>query len=381
MLCWLDSEHDKLRVAGSAFASTRIAKAGFDWLRTTLADSLIHGSERADALMGCVPFEKKFWDEVSSLSPSLQTAYWARVNIFRVADNERLEAARLLTEQGRDWDAVATLANALNLSQELDIVAVRHTLDHLLQSTESVIDPIMSSYYVGQLLEYLERVTPNDPNLALYEFTFFELLHDHRPSGALYRALGSDPQEFVNLVCAIYRAEGEPKRSGSAKETAFAHLAFSVLRNWKDLPGHTEDGSVDPRLLTEWVRSARLALSDRGRAAVGDEQIGEVLAASPSGTDGVWPAEAVRDLVETIGSVRLDTGLHVGRVNRRGFTSRGIFDGGDQERELESQYLAMADKIATKWPRTARILRSIAEDYRREAKRNDAEAERMADDG
>ena len=41
------------------------------------------------------------------------------------------------------------------------------------------------------------------------------------------------------------------------------------------------------------------------------------------------PAEPVREI---------DTGLHIGKTNKRGITTRGVFDGGDQERELEKKY-------------------------------------------
>lgn len=219
------------------------------------------------------------------------------------------------------------------------------------------------------------------PGLARYEFALSPMLHDNQPSRALYRLLGREPQEFVQMIQALYRAEGEPKRTPSAQEQAFAHLAFNVLRDWKSVPGQREDGTIDGDALFAWVRSARPALSDSGRGSVGDEQIGEVLAASPVGTDGIWPAEEVRDVIDTLGSSRIDTGLNIGRSNHRGMTSRGAFEGGTQERALEEQYRREADAIATKWPRTARVLRSIAESYRSEARLHDLEAESWGDEG
>jgi hypothetical protein len=111
------------------------------------------------------------------------------------------------------------------------------------------------------------------------------------------------------------------------------------------------------------VRGARLAFSDSQRVAIGDKQIGQILASSPVGTDGVWPAEPVREIIENIGNARLDAGVHMGKINKRGVTTRGVFEGGDQERELEKQYREMAVKISTRWPRTARVLRGIADGY------------------
>ena len=283
VLGWLDSENQNLRLAALSFAGTSIEQNGIVWLKSVLASPALQPSERAEALMGCVPFEKKFWDDISGWNPTLQAAYWKGVQIFRALPEERLEAARLLTEHGRPWEAVTTLANSLSETGNLDVAAIKEAVSGVLHSSHPISDRVMSSYYVRQLLEYLEKVAPEDPDLVLYEFTFFELLNDDHPSTALYRALGRDSKNFVEMVCALFRAEGEPRRTSSAQEKAYAHRAFSVLRSWRGLPGQTNEGHIDPELLTEWVRSARLAFSDSGRSSIGDEQIGEVLAASPVG--------------------------------------------------------------------------------------------------
>ena len=119
---------------------------------------------------------------------------------------------------------------------------------------------------------------------------------------------------------------------------AFARLSHSVLHNRHTFPELAEDGTIDGPHLTDWVRRARLAFSDGKRTAIGDEPIGHVLASSTACTDGVWPAERVREIIENIGNLRLDTGQHIGKTNKRGITTRGVFDGGDRERDLEKKY-------------------------------------------
>jgi hypothetical protein len=227
----------------------------------------------------------------------------------------------------------------------------------------------------------MEDRAPDDGDLPRYEFMFFELLRDHKPSRALYRLLGNNPKEFVDMIKAIYRSDDEPARSLTPNEQAFAHLSWSVIHEWNTLPGLGDDGAIDSEHLKDWVRKVRLSLEESGRSAIGDEQVGQVLSTSPIGDDGVWPAEPVRDLIDDLGNKRVDTGIHIGKMNQRGVTSRGVFDGGDQERELEARYRGWAATVATKWPRTARVLRGIADDYQRDARERDAEAERRGDDG
>jgi len=381
ILEWLNSTEPNLRQAALAFVSSKINTGGTAWLKSVLANPALQEAESREILMAAVPFSREYWTEVSSLGEGLEAAYWTRVQHYQVGADDRADAVQLLLEHGRPWEAAGLVSAMLHDHQDPDIELIKDVFVSLRAGTEPIQDTTMSGYYVGNILEYMEQRAPDDADLPGFEFMFFEVVHDHEPSGALYRALGNDPTDFVNMVSAIFRAEGEPKRTPTAQEQAFAHLSFSVLHKWRKLPGLAEDGTIDAYHLTEWVRAARLALSDSGRASIGDEQIGQVLASSPVGSDGVWPAEAVREIIENVGNARIDTGLHIGKMNQRGVTSRGIFDGGDQERELEKEHREMAAKIATRWPRTARLLRGIADSYQHEARRNDAEAERMGDDG
>ena len=57
------------------------------------------------------------------------------------------------------------------------------------------------------------------------------------------------------------------------------------------------------------MRDARDELAESSRADIGDEMVGQVLARCPEGSDGVWPAEPVRELIEEIGSTHLEAGI------------------------------------------------------------------------
>jgi hypothetical protein len=89
----------------------------------------------------------------------------------------------------------------------------------------------------------------------------------------------------------------------------------------------------------------------------------------------MFPSRAVRDLLEEVRSDRLDTGLRIGIYNKRGITSRGVFDGGGLEKDLADEYRAAADD-AKAWPRTRKRLLELVEAYEHDARRNEVEAER-----
>lgn len=381
LLDWLDSDQQNLAQVALAFVGRRITENGPSALAIILNSGHVE-SERAQInALGMLPFRRAVWEWASTLSDPLQDRYWRSVRAFQVEPDELEDALHLLCDRGRPWQALELLSYSLDNEPKPRVSIVEFVVNALVTTDEPLTDHQMTSYYLEQALAYLEQKTPNHPRLPVFEFTFFDLLHDHRPSTALYRLLNANPAEFVALVSMVYRGENEPTGDPSAHDQARAHLAWSVLHEWSEIPGARPDGTIDGEHLTTWVRAARLAFSESARTSIGDEVIGEVLATSPIGTDGAWPAEPVREIIESAGSTRLDTGLAIGRYNQRGVHSRDVFDGGAQERALEETYQAWSTQISSKWPRTARILRGLAEDYAREAEHHDADSERRSDDG
>ena len=132
---------------------------------------------------------------------------------------------------------------------------------------------------------------------------------------------------------------------------------------------------MDVEALSTWVDEARRMCKERDRGDIGDEQIGQMLANAPEDKDGIWPCEPVRDLLDDLASPHVGTGFTSGKVNLRGVTSRGAFDGGAQERSLVEKYRQDADKIGAKRPFTANLLRQLAARYEVEARREDQRAD------
>lgn len=381
LLDWLASDQPNLAQVAIAFVGRRIAENGLSGLEAILNSGHVESERGQINAFSILPFGRTEWEWASTLSEPLQDRYWRSVRPFRVEPSELEDALHLLCERGRPWQALELISSSLADEPKPTISAVELVVEALVRTREPFTDHQMTSYHLEQALTFLEQEAPNHPRLPVFEFTFFDLLDDHRPSNALYRLLNEDAAEFVALVSMVYRGENEPVGDASAYDQARARLSWSVLHEWSCIPGARPDGTIDGEHLTNWVRSARLAFSESARTSIGDEVIGEVLAASPIGADGAWPAEPVREIIENVGSARLDTGLAIGRYNQRGVHSRDLFDGGAQERTLEETYRAWSAHITRRWPRTARILRGMADDYAREAEHHDADSERRSDDG
>ena len=65
----------------------------------------------------------------------------------------------------------------------------------------------------------------------------------------------------------------------------------------------------------------------------------------------------------------------VERQNMRGFYSKGLYEGGAQERALAGQYRSWAKASKAQWPKVARMLERIAKSWEGQAKLEDERAE------
>lgn len=384
LFTWLDSDNPKLRDVARSWAERKLLDEGVSWLRDALARPEMTVPARRTTLVLSAPPRAEVWDALDVLDSDLSDSYWEGMGAWRVSPEDAARATRELLARDRPWTAVDLLAAETHLGAEgpssVTPPLVGEVLDAAITSDPREARAHQTlGYELGLLLDYLEAEGSDSASLARYEFVFFHLLEDHRQPRALFATLSSDPSLFVDLVSRVYRGKNEPHRQLDEQEEALAHHAWWVLDHWHGLPGRRDDGAVDGEHLTRWVRDARLAFADSERADIGDEQIGQVLSAGSAGADGIWPTEAVREIVETIGSPSLETGIHVGVINSRGVTSRDVYAGGKQERELATRYREWARQTSGTWPRTSRVLRGLAESFERDAQREDARAEVTAD--
>lgn len=378
MLSALDASDDKLRELAKGWAQKRQLGEPADWYLKAAKQPELEPPARKIALALEAPQRPDVWDALETLAPEIKRGYWDNIFPRWIAADDVPRAVDELLAHQRPWTAIDLLTMELHRRKDSPSPLATELVEAVLVAALEV-DPTtgnshVSGYEVGLLLDYLERSNVPADKLAQYEFPFLALTDQHREPKALHAALASDPSLFVDLVKRVYRGKNEPPRDLDAKTASLARHAWDVLRGWHTLPGLRDDGSIDAKHLTWWVTEARLALAEADRGDIGDEQIGQVLSSSPPGTDGIWPAEAVRDLIETVGNERVESGLYIGERNARGVTTRGVFDGGAQERAHAETHREAARQLAKRWRRTSRVVRDIADSYEADARREDNEA-------
>lgn len=246
---------------------------------------------------------------------------------------------------------------------------------------------VLSQHDFAAIFAYLDKnaATERRSDVARLQWFFLPTLGIEPKVQTLHEALSNEPPFFAQVLALLYRPkateeaeEEEPAGDDPADEQrrGMASAAFRLLRSYRLCPGVRPDGTVDGTTLSGWVDDVLNLAAASGRGEIAKEQIGHVLANAPADPGGRWPAEPVRDLLETLQSEHVESGLRIELANRRGVTTRGLEDGGAQERALADMYRTNADQFADRWPRTAAVLRALAGSYDADARREESQAER-----
>jgi hypothetical protein len=114
-------------------------------------------------------------------------------------------------------------------------------------------------------------------------------------------ASSQSPGLFVDLWSFVFKEEGGEPREVSDADVRRAETGYSVLNSWKMPPGVSSDRTtLDNNTLSSWIDEALDRATVARRRTMAEQQIGKVLRHVPNGADGVWPYEALRDILERL---------------------------------------------------------------------------------
>ncbi|HUF69219.1 MAG TPA: hypothetical protein VMM79_11315 [Longimicrobiales bacterium] len=334
------------------------------------------GVDHKANFLAVLPPTEEFWSFIESLGADVERAYWQRMGPYNLPMDQpsRDRAARKLLEYDQPYTSVTLLDPHGDAdAPPLDLIA--EALEAAARTEPAGALDSMFSYHVDRLLTRLEEASFAEERLARIEWSYLPLFrYENRPMRVLHRTLANEPEFFVQVIGTIYRAEGEEPRELSPEEAGRVATARDLLESWRRVPGSAEDGSIDAEALNDWVDVARAQLAENGRLGVGDHRIGQVLRYGPGPHEDQWPAPEICDLIDRLESDELDGGFRIEVINSRGVTTRAQTAGGQQERALAEQYRQYAEAARLRWPRTAALMRSLADSYDADADREDADA-------
>lgn len=337
-------------------------------------------AEDCERLFRCAPFQASTWRLLDSYGEDIRSGYWESVSPSwgRYSPAELTDMIDRLLDAHRPRAAFHAVHMNIN-----DIETSR--LKRLLRDVATVnAEPLghfrLNSYYISEALNSLDGrpgISPDD--MAQLEFLYIDILDDSKHGiPNLERQMAQSPALFFQAVALTYKRsdEGEDppelRLANPEQQVAVALRARRLLDQIKMIPGTDKNGTIDAAALIVWLAEVRRLCQEYARADIGDHCIGQLLAKSPKGENGVWPCEAVCEAMEAIASPEIARGFDIGVYNSRGVYSPG--EGGEQEREIAAKYRAWAERLNYDYPYVGSVLEGIAASYEREAWWHDSEA-------
>ena len=379
VLRWFDEGTVRLSEVAKAYVLEKASNSNVSWVRSVLNSDMLQQVGREHFVAG-LPLGIEWAAVLGEIDPLLVRLYWESFDAFEIMDissDDASESVRQLIALGYADKAIVLLSCEINRG---GVPALSDVIDALLLFAEFGVlqrgDPIFAS--ANHLLEWIDCLDVDHPDIYVVEFLYFASLHSEVPFGKLYRYFSSDSQRFVSLVCGSYVPSGCPKW---CSEEEIREAQCAILSRWNYLPGLSVDDGLNGSDLKQWFQDCLLLFEQANCLDVGNEGLGRVLASSPEGSDGMWPVEDVRYLIEKFGTAALKNGLIVGHISLYGPTVKGTYEGGNSERELMNRYREYSWKMNARWPKTASILKLLADYYQMQAAVWDRDAEERADQG
>lgn len=340
-------------------------------------------TDRIVRLFRCAPFKQDTWRLLDQYGQEIQDRYWQGVvpQWNRYSETELIEIIDRLLEAQRPRAAFHTVYWDWSQVETSRLKRLLHAVATVNDEPEDryILDP----HSLSEALDSLDGRTGVSPNeMAQLEFMFITALEDSKHGTPnLERQIAESPAIFVQVLALAFKRNDdgqdppEWRIENSERHDDLAIAAYSLFDQIEHIPGTEPEGKVNAEELLDWISEARQLCAEHGRVELGDQKIGKLLSRAPAEEDDSWPCLPVCEAMERFASQQIGDGFKIGVFNGRGVYSRGIDEGGAQERNLAAKYRGWAQQRAFDYPYVSSVLEGIAANYDQEAKWEDAEVE------
>ena len=380
----LYDENNEFRFIHS-FIYRKSINEGFEWIKslfTELQEKKFTNKALSNVL---IPLnqDQQLWGFVSFLNEEIQNLYWRNVipHFYHISDIEKTFGIEMLLKHKRFFSAI-------DIASHFPNVIPTNLLSEILKKAgtgEANEAANFKGYEIEQIFEELDKRTNIEKSILIHlEWLYLPILNSYgtrRNPKNLEEELANNPEFFIDVLKWIYIPEDKTKledeRKGISVEVIRnrAKQAYHLLNSWQKIPGMKEDYSIDETELREWIEKVRKLAKDISRLDVADMEIGKVLAQYPEDIPE-WPQEKLFKIIEEINTNSLKSNYSSALFNKRSFSSRDAFAGGDIEREKSAYFEKLSNDFKNKFPNVAEIFKRLSVGYLMDAKKMDEEAER-----
>ncbi len=378
----LNSETKNIRFI-QAFIFQKQIKNDFTWVQETfqfLKEQDFTNSALAQFLIP-VNQNSNLWKFIESTNEEIKNEYWSKTSphFWGMPKEEKIVGLKYLISYKRYFSAIDICSHFV---EEIPSEIIVEILDKA--ATDKANEDVrMRGYEVEQLFEILDKRNDTEPQILIkLEWYFLPLLASYgtgRSPKLLHKELANNAEFFIDVFKWIYKPENEESLEDAElpdeQSQNRSSQAFELLHSWKQIPGMDEDFNINEDFLWQWIKKVRAFAESYGKLNIADAYIAEVLAQFPKSKDN-WPPDVICNVIESINTDSIKRNFYTAIINNRGVTSRGVFDGGDQERTLVEYYRNISEIHKNKFPAVSSIFDDLANRYEEQAKREDESAER-----
>jgi len=324
---------------------------------------------------------EELWNFIDNTDEIIKSEYWqnVRVNLYNLNRDSKKIGVLKLIEYGR---YISAISECWHHPEDFETELLVHALQVLVRNKPTE-HAQLNGYEIERIFDELEKRGFDDKDtLIQLEWAYLPLLGSYGDSKTprLENELAENPDFFIQVLNLIFPSEVDTKESNVEddsliKKTDLSLQAYNLLSHWKKIPGSDDSGNIDEVKLNEWITVVREKAKGIDRLDKADAYIATVLAQYPE-KDMSWPPDAICRTIENIGTGSIKSNFYSAVYNKRGSSSRSVFEGGAREWEISAYFKELASKKAASFPQLATIFESLVRTYEQEAKSEDERAKK-----
>lgn len=293
-----------------------------------------------------------------------KSSYWKRANVrfyrneitYRYIINNFFKYLNPLILQELDFGKeYFTPEELLNYLEKINITPNRLDAYH----AEKILKKIYG-YYLGKFEYYLK--------IAKLELRYMNF-KDIKKLKCFSYLLRKEPNYYSEILKIIYKKKKDNEYIDEKLDEKLIKILNSLYSKIEFCPSTNETNDIKSKDLLEWIENFKVLLEQQNQLYLFPSELGKLFANSPKGTDGFYPHESVRKVIENFSGNELKELQRSYEIKI--YRKRGVYTSsqGKSELKLSNDFKENADQIRLLSPNTADIYDRLSESYKIEAER------------
>jgi hypothetical protein len=371
---WLDMQDGYLNVC----AKNYVASMKFN---ENILDGL-NDIQKAEILLA-INFDSIAFESLKKQNTTIQEYYWKNIHWYYRLEESDKKYIKWIFEQlyryKQHMKCIDFLSHHMKKGNKhgldfsfSDIAKVLIELDPNIENNR------LDTHSISEVIELLQNLEVENEVMRLIEWKYLQL-KNFNPI-FLEKEIITNPKSFIELVTFIYNAQNKKDEDTTLTKGQIknrANNAIELLKRVTLFKKYEDTQDINYETLKNWIDEAIKYSKEVDREKYSYIEIGKLLSKSPKGKDDIFPNEITRDILEEFDNEMLGYYFWHEKKYPGGsyFTTRGAYEGGEQESQKAKEYSEYSEKLRFTHIRTSFLLTQLAQDYEKDAKKEDLRQE------